>query len=200
MESSVILIDCDGPVLDFDGSLLKEIRPETTVDEIKNLNEWDIFKLFDDEQLKKTHKLLKKGEFWNSIPVHDHAINAVEKMRSVGGEIIFLTSPWVSCKNWEYIRREKLKKTFKISNEQFISTRRKELVYGDVFIDDKLENVEKWHERWKYYRCYAILFETLTNYKSLWYPRIYASMGKSWKLATAGTESRLSEFFGEKNG
>jgi len=179
----VILLDCDGPLNMFDEHFLKIARPHTTQQELLNLGDWDYFKLLSRDETAEAFRALSKSEFWETIPPRPSAIATVNELRDRGHTIVFCTAPWEGCKTWEHIRRNWLKKHFNAKGkEDIIITAAKEFVYGDIFIDDKPENVLKWNKRWISKGCKSFLFETLSNKNDATavdlYPRISVIDGK----------------------
>ena len=179
--NEVILIDVDDVCFGFGLPILNAINPNITIEDVRALNHWDVFKLFNEEELERCLKLLKEYDFWENQPVYDHSIRAIEKIRKLGGEVIFITSPWEDCDKWGSIRGSLLKKHFGVDRENVIITLRKELVYGDMLIDDKLETVLKWKEKWGHLGKQAVLFETPQNHKCDYYPRIIIK-DNEWKI------------------
>lgn len=59
-----------------------------------------------------------------------------------------MTAPLLHCPTWESERREWLRCHFGFKARDVIFTARKDLVHGDVLIDDKPEHVKEWSLRW----------------------------------------------------
>lgn len=182
MSKEITILDCDGPCALFDITCLKAVNPLLTEQDIRNLHDWDIFKIFNEEELNICKNILKDPQFWASLPPNEHAQIAVEKIRQNDAEVIFCTSPWEDCREWEAVRRDWLKKHFNAKGRQdIIITEAKHLIYGDVFIDDKLNTVQAWHEKWSIHGKKSLLFETNSNFNCGWYPRIVVS-NNNWKI------------------
>lgn len=182
-EPDITLLDVDGPCAVFDLTILKAVNPNITEEQMRNLNDWDIFKLLNPEELKRCYKILEDPQFWANLPANEPALRAVAQIRKLGGQVVFLTSPWDGCKEWDHTRRNWLKKHFDAKGrEDIIITSAKDLVYGELFIDDRLSNIQSWSARWKKEGKQAVLFETNTNFKSDWYPRIVIKDNK-WKIS-----------------
>lgn len=132
-----ILMDVDGVLADFVAAcsrvLGRRIVPE----------QWQfIDKLsFTDEHLLKEE--LKKGSFWRSLTMINGAREGIRQLKKKH-EIVYVTSPWVSCKEWGYWRREWLQKRFKTKNHEIVITNDKRHVFGDAIVDDRPENVRKY--------------------------------------------------------
>ncbi len=186
LETNVLLLDCDGPCACFDLTICKAVNPNLTIDDLRKLNDWDCFKLFNEEEMKTCLKILEDPQFWADLPVNEPAQKAVEAFRKTDIKVVFLTAPWTGCKEWDSVRRNWLKKHFEVDGRKdVIITSGKELVIGDVFIDDKLENIQNWDKQWGRFGKTSLLFETNTNFMSDWYPRIQVVNDK-WAISMKG--------------
>lgn len=183
-EGKIILLDCDGPLTAFDEQILALVRPGTTKEELEALKDWDVFLLLDEKQLKECHKILKDPKFWKHQIPRELSQKMVESARKEGNEIVFVTSPWEGCREWDITRREWLKKHFDAKGrDDVIITAKKDLVYGNAFIDDKPSNVLDWKKRWGPKGGYGLLYETHTNKFTDIYPRVVADIEKGdWRF------------------
>jgi 5'(3')-deoxyribonucleotidase len=60
-------------------------------------------------------------------------------------DFVWVTRPWPEvCEDWEKARRRWLMKHFGATTDNIIFTGRKELIDGDVFIDDHDKNIFAW--------------------------------------------------------
>jgi 5'(3')-deoxyribonucleotidase len=59
--------------------------------------------------------------------------------------VLFVTSPWLTCVGWADVRREWLARRFSGLAEELVVTLRKDVVIGDVLVDDKADHVVAWH-------------------------------------------------------
>ena len=181
-EKSLVLVDCDGVLADFCGTIISAVNNKITYQQVRQLGDWDIVKLFNQEEIKRYNAILSEDSFWRYLPVFPASIEGIEKLRSKDCEVVFVTAPWNGCKTWADARKSWLKYYFSTKDDEVIITSRKDLVFGNVFIDDRVSMVEKWKERWKHYdSSLAILCETNTNFKSDLYPRIQTRDGR-WRL------------------
>lgn len=177
----IVLLDVDGPIVKLDITTAQLVNPKYTDQDLKDLDNWDIFSLFTEDELKICHELWKDPSFWRNLPINETSLKAVEKIKQLGGEVVFVTSPWEPCKEWDDARRALLKQHFNATRNEIIITSRKDLIYGDVFIDDRLDNVVKWNVRWKGFGKNAIMFETFTNYKTDFFPRMVIE-NNEWRI------------------
>lgn len=139
-----VLLDVDGVVADFSGSLLRAIdsslRPE-------DITDWNIFKLIEEADGKASARLalslMDNPRHWQSAGLLPGALQAVEGLKQRGATIYWVTSPWPTCHGWDTARRLWLKQYFG-GGDGFVITESKYLCAGDIFIDDRPENVQSW--------------------------------------------------------
>lgn len=137
-----LLLDVDGVVADFIGSLLETINSKLQPSDIK---EWGFLEILPSDERAKAEAVLKKPSFWRNLPLLDGAKEGVQELRDRGFEITWLTSPWESCPGWDRARTEWVHHHFD-ERDPVIVRKDKEKVDGDVFIDDKPDNIEKWQK------------------------------------------------------
>lgn len=140
-----ILLDCDGVTGDCTGHLLKNLDCGLTETDIVR---WDFFEFIPKELHARAHELMNSSEFWRDMPVKRGAREAVDALRRMGHEIIVVTTPWASCPTWESERRDWLKRNLDIPRRNVLMGERKDLVFGDVLVDDKPANVSDWYAAW----------------------------------------------------
>lgn len=147
-----LLLDCDGVLADFTAGLFKEMAPDKNPED---LTSYFLGEYFSPAEMDRIHALLETREFWASLPPVKGALEGVAKLREKF-EIFVVSSPWISCDGWETVRREWLLANFGISHNRLISCVSKDLVDGDVFVDDKIDTVRAWAQARD--RGLAILF------------------------------------------
>lgn len=141
-----ILIDCDGVLADFLGGLLAAINREQKQDfKPADCHSWDISKAYGISDSTIADIVERSGFCAGLVPLPG-ASAAVEQMRRKH-EVFCVTSPWNSP-NWMHERTVWLKRHFGIEHKNVIHCARKELVFGDVLIDDKLLTVVTWAATW----------------------------------------------------
>lgn len=154
-----ILLDVDGVCTDFTGALLKQVGSSLT---LKDITQWDLLALLSKDQRQQALELLKTTKFWRHLPVVAGAKEGYAKLCEAGHEICFVTSPWISCKEWGHARREWLRENFDIRNEQLVIAPDKSWLSGDAMIDDKMENLAAWDAHDNYLKR-LILFDAPYN-------------------------------------
>jgi 5'(3')-deoxyribonucleotidase len=142
----VILLDVDGVCADFTGMVRRLVKgmggqmpwPVT---------QWDFIKALAREERKHVEDALEGAEgSWMDMEPIPGARGVVEAFRRAGHRVVFVTSPWASCREWAHVRTEWLHRFMGAKASDVIPARAKELVRGDVFIDDKPQNVAAWRE------------------------------------------------------
>jgi 5'(3')-deoxyribonucleotidase len=85
-------------------------------------------------------------EFWKTLPVKPGAKEAIQSLRDAGHDILWVTSPYPPCYGWASERMAWLARNFDVHPHDVCITHRKGCVTGDIFIDDKPENIAEWQE------------------------------------------------------
>lgn len=142
---SIILLDIDGVVCDFKGAvrrLVDEVSDEPFDDEV-----WDFTAKL--SPLAKQHYKTRSAaaDFCRGLRAYDGAVRFIERLQDLG-EVVAVTSPLLHCPTWEFERRLWLPEELGFRGD-VISTGRKDLVHGDVLIEDSVDNLTKWSARWR---------------------------------------------------
>ena len=159
-----ILLDVDGVVADFTGHLLKLAAPRLHPIDI---TDWNFFQFLTDNEARCARMLLDTSKFWETQPLIPGAEAGVAEFRAAGHDVVFVTSPWPSCKEWGYVRREWLKRHFGDA-APVIVTGAKEYIEGGIFIDDRPETVRAWRTAHGATGV-ALLFDAPYNYEARLY-------------------------------
>ena len=175
---SVVLLDCDGVLADFVGHLIDRLHAQGH-EVPRDVTDYDFLRGFGEATGKASRALLKDAGHWRSIPPYEGAAGFVDEIRACGHEVVIVTSPWLSCEAWAHARREWLAEHFDVEARDLIVTSRKELVRGDVFIDDHATTVTAWAE--KNPRGHALLMNRSYTVADPW-PRRF-----SWDRLTVGS-------------
>lgn len=132
----IFLIDVDEVLADFSGGVQK------LVDAPLNTTEWDFFGGMDPDVRESAMRLIDAPGFCRDLDVLPGAQEGVERLRSLGCEIVAVTSPWKTSPTWCHERAAWLEKHFGIKD--VIHTDRKFLVQGNFFLDDRPTHVVRW--------------------------------------------------------
>jgi len=136
---SKILLDVDGVVADTRNTIIDELQLNDP-----DPKSWDLVKILPPEDKEEAVALMNEMEFWGGLPLIDGAKKAVRLLKAYGHDIVWVTSPWKSCRGWDQARRFWISEHF--GDDPVIIRSDKEEVDGDIFIDDKPENVEAWRK------------------------------------------------------
>lgn len=163
------IFDCDGVVFDFTGALLDAVGSQLSREEVV---EWDLLELLEPGLKEVALEVLTTPDFWGGLELLPGAHHGVGYAESEGYKIAWVTSPWEPCKDWKIIRRELLNTHFDIDKrgDEFHPRRDKEAIQGDLFIDDKPENVDTYQVAHPDSRVY--LFDQPYNRSMKWPRRI----------------------------
>lgn len=147
-----ILLDCDGVLADFVAGV-NRVLVGAGHDAIVPTT----FRFFDGHPAKETIlAALRTPEFWYDLEPIPGAVDAVTRMAEGDNEILVVTASWESCTGWENARRGWLMRHFGIEQDRVLVVpgKRKHLVRGDVFVDDKQETVLAWEAHTVHGRAY----------------------------------------------
>ena len=133
-----ILLDCDGVLCDFLGGCSDLIGRELDPDK------WNFIDELPESECFSVYEACNDAHWWHSLEPYDHAQEAVERFIDQGHRITVVTSPWETCFGWANARARWLQVYFNIGWDQLVVTKCKHRVWGDVFVDDKPENVDDW--------------------------------------------------------
>lgn len=161
-----VLLDVDGVAADFHGALLDQLRrPREPIPAING----SILPQLTEEEQYRARELMADSMFWDDLPVISGSREAVGKLRAAGHHVVWTTSPWAACPEWFDVRCRWLYHNFQSGIEDIIVGQRKELIAGDLLVDDVVGNVERWAVARR--RATSILFGTPYNEQDLWRPR-----------------------------
>jgi len=153
-----ILCDADGVAADMVPALFDAMKDNLKVEDFPD---WNIFERFTKEQNEEKDEILGDPMFWANLPLVDGAKKAIRLLKAAGHDIVWVTAPWDACVGWEEARRFWIRENF--GDDKVHTTHDKEEIEGDLFIDDKPDNIKKWkaaHPSKK-----AFLFDTPHNKK-----------------------------------
>lgn len=137
------LVDVDGVLADLVPHLLSRVEADLLPVEATR---YDFLSLLPPNQAAHALRLLGTAEFWRTLPVVEGAKEGLARLRARGYEVIFTSRPWADCRGWAEARQEWIEKRFGQPAELMIGAR-KEILRGDLFIDDCLDNVVLWAKK-----------------------------------------------------
>lgn len=172
MTRPVVLLDCDGVLADFLGAFLHGVEMRTR-DRIppSDVTTWDItssacFGRYAPRDIEAFWDKVCVPGFCANIPVISRAREGVAALKEIA-DVHVVTTPYRGNDTWEEERVWWLREYFGISSDRVHFAADKSKFAGDVFVDDKYENVEAW-ARYQLARAYpkrpqAFLWTTPTN-------------------------------------
>ena len=140
-----ILFDVDGVVADLVGALCLRVNAilpsvhltpnDFTVPEFKDQG-------FCPDILKALEEVMCERGFVQTLPVHEEARQAIHKARDRGHEVVFVTKPYYKSETWAHDRQVWLYRLF--PGLPTIHTWHKELIPGDILVEDNPHNLVQW--------------------------------------------------------
>lgn len=140
-----VLLDCDGVVADWTKAV-KELceRCGHKLDE----TQWFERGVLPKDVYDRVTAGISARDFNFGFDVLPFAREAIFDMRAAGIEVHFVTSLW-DCPTWVYDRNRWLRMNGLAKAPSGVTyTKDKYVVKGDIFVDDKISNVEKWAAAW----------------------------------------------------
>jgi 5'(3')-deoxyribonucleotidase len=140
-----ILLDVDDVLGDFTTPFLQILSHHTkrawTIDDFSS---WDLFTAIPAEFRETVLGELEKPGWCRSIKPTEGSVEAVRELQSFC-DVYVVTSPY-HTETWVYERTLWLREHFQIDFPHTVFTAAKYVVVGDVLVDDKPLNIEKWLE------------------------------------------------------
>lgn len=154
-----MLLDCDGVLADFLGSFLSCLNQYSDLKITSDMaTDWHITR--SPEIARRLGELgdagwaedaawaaVKRPGFCRNIRALPGAREAVARLSSVA-DVHVVTSPYSGNPTWMSERETWLFEEMGIHHGKIVHTGAKHLVRGDVFVDDREENVAAWEEAW----------------------------------------------------
>lgn len=144
MKRPRVLLDVDGVLADFlEASLtvIKNLSGKTyTIDDFKT---WDLFETVPRAFEQPFYDAVNRPGWCRALQVYPGAIEGVRALRQVS-DLYVVTSPLNHVPTWTHEREAWLHEHFGIPHKQVVHTSAKYLCLGDLLIDDRPANIEKW--------------------------------------------------------
>jgi len=138
-----VILDVDGVVADFVGhtlTLLGELAPPGGRDAFTS---WDMVSVMSPEARAVCAHGWRQPGWCASMPTLPDAQNAVDRL-SLRADVVWATAPMTNAPHWMHERAGWLERVFAADPRSIVFTHDKAHVWGDVFVDDKPENVDGW--------------------------------------------------------
>ena len=151
----IFLFDVDGVCGDLVSKILTEVKEEFPESKItyEDINSDMLVpdkSVFSPTELKFVHTIMQREGFITTLSVIEECKETIDALRKNGHKIVWLTAPYYWSKTWCFDRLLWLKSNFGATENDVIFARNKFLTYGDVFVDDKPSNVDKWQRQWPF--------------------------------------------------
>jgi 5'(3')-deoxyribonucleotidase len=140
----VVLLDVDDVVCRCIGRMASEAGKKLGLEiHDTDVKTWDFHDTFDSPGLKEhvEGKMSEKG-WCASLEVFPGAVAGVKSLMEIS-EVFFVTAPFHG-EHWMHERRQWLYDNFGIDRKRVLQGHSKFLVRGELFVDDKIENLQKW--------------------------------------------------------
>jgi 5'(3')-deoxyribonucleotidase len=146
----VLLLDCDEVLADFTAATLSRVAEATGHQYTRaDIHTWEIFDSISEPEWVKdvVYRNLKAPGGCASMPVCEGAREGVEQVHAAA-DIVIVTHPFEGSMTWAAEREAWLEAQFGGLYRGVVHTKHKELVHGDLFLDDKPKNVTAWLDYW----------------------------------------------------
>lgn len=146
-----LLCDVDGVLGDFPSEVLQFCNrygrePGQREWTLEDCTKHDILEALGLEHLQlRLDQHMRDTDFCRHMPLYPGTQDFVEELKRVG-DLVIVTASYGMVPGWEFARRAWLKEHFGIEKSDVVFCKRKELVVGDVLVDDKRTNVLAWSE------------------------------------------------------
>lgn len=141
-----ILLDMDGVLADCLGYWLGLLNRYHGLDlKPTDITEWDTHRFCKDVPESVVYGYLSQPGFFRHLQPVEGAIDGVNYLISEGHEVVIVTS--CPREYGESDKRQWLKSHIpKLDPKNFISAHRKDLIQGDILLDDGVHNLEAWRD------------------------------------------------------
>lgn len=114
----------------------KSIKVSEIKNDIREYYPWD----------EECEKLVKSHGFVSDLTQIENSLWAVNEIKDMGENLIFVTSPYADAPTWAYDRTKWLERHFGISRDEVVFCHDKRYVDGKFLIDDLPRNIHDWNE------------------------------------------------------
>lgn len=159
-----ILVDLDSTITNFAEVLLAELNKKNCTNyAYHEINCWSWF----DENFFDPWEPIRYAKFWDKVQPYPNAIETIKKLWNEGNEVFIVTAsffiPSLSKKinttlSWF--------KPYLVDESNVIIAKRKDIINGDILIDDGLHNCESFPNK-------VLLYDQPWNQSSSWTLRVH---------------------------
>lgn len=159
------LLDVDGVIADFCGGVDAFVTKWGA--EKREWRHWgikNVYPVHADELISR----VRDAGFAATLPEIPRAVESVRRLIATGARVVFVTSPMSDSPTWCFDRKTWLADRF--GDVEIVFAKRKDLVRGDVFVDDTPEHVSAWWDRNPSARAFLVR----QRYNAAWHPANFA--------------------------
>jgi 5'(3')-deoxyribonucleotidase len=138
-----IILDVDGVLADFTGHTLALLGEHAPPGGREAFTTWDLLTTLSPEARAMCAHGWRRPGWCGSMPTLPDAQHAVDRL-SLRAEIVYATAPMEGAPHWMLEREKWLIQQFAVDRDNVVFTHDKSHVWGDVFVDDKPENIDRW--------------------------------------------------------
>ncbi|HKY40693.1 MAG TPA: hypothetical protein VJN18_32380 [Polyangiaceae bacterium] len=163
-----VLLDVDGVLGDFPSEVLRFANkygrePSWPEYSLEGATQHDLLKAWELEHLqKRLDQHMIDTDFCRHMPLYEGAQGFVDALRFIANDLVIVTSSYSDVPTWEHARRAWLKEHFGFEKQNVVFAKRKELVAGNMLLDDKLRNIDAWRNAWGHQGT-AVVFDRPWN-------------------------------------
>lgn len=167
----IVYVDVDDTTLDLHGEWVTNRYNNDYNDNLtrRDVKTWELHKFVKPECGRKIYDYLNDPDLYKSVKPLPGAIEGIEKIRSLGWRVIFLTA-YFNTPKIEALHNYGLLKEYPYNDGRWhtacdvVMANDKTLLKGDMLIDDKTDNIEKFGK--------GLIFDQPWN-QDCNFPRVY---------------------------
>lgn len=151
----IFLFDVDGVCADLVTLMLSDLNrkfPKLNL-KMEDITNHDFLSskglILSEEPLKFIRNRLTTADYALKAKPIAESLAIISKLKADGHIVKWVTAPYYSSKTWCFDRLEWLRNIYGAVAADVYFAEDKSLVFGDVFVDDKIENVIAWSKQWK---------------------------------------------------
>lgn len=139
--SKTILIDVDGVLANFLGGVEQVLGRKLTAFETAG---YDLFNRLPSQDCVRVGMALEGEDFWWRLATIPGSRKGVRLLVRSGARVHIVTKPWLHGTSWMSQRCYWLRNYYPLCGDDITVTSARELIRGDVLIDDCAANIEAW--------------------------------------------------------
>ena len=179
----VVLLDVDGPLGDFHSEARDVANSIFGLSlKVEDFTTWDVTDILPTQEMKdRMNAAIAEPGFAMRIQPQPGSIEAVKTLKSLC-EVLFVTTPHAHSLTWMRERQDWLRNHYDVGHEEIIHAFKKHHIIGDVLIDDRPKNIQKWTVH--HPDSHAILWDMPYNRTSFGFRHM-----RTWEEVTALVKS-----------